>query len=92
MSWKIEFEERALKELRKLDRQAALGLVDFLQDRIAAMQDPRSVGAALIGSELGEFWKYRVGDYRIIVKIEDHILRILVLRFGHRKEVYKGRK
>lgn len=89
MSWRIEFEERALKELKKFDRQAALRLIDFLQHRVAELQDPRSIGAALTGSELGDFWKYRVGDYRIIARIEDHVLRILVLRLGHRKDVYK---
>ena len=53
------------------------------------MDDPRSVGEALHGSQLGEFWKYRVGDYRLIVKIEDERLLVLVLRVGHRKEIYR---
>jgi len=58
-------------------------------ERIAALDDPRSIGEALHGSELGEFWKYRVGDYRIIVRIEDAVIRILVLEIGHRRGIYR---
>jgi mRNA interferase RelE/StbE len=53
------------------------------------LDNPRSIGQALQGSKLGEFWKYRVGDYRLICKIEDNRLLILVLRVGHRREVYR---
>ncbi len=56
---------------------------------MAALDDPRSIGQALKGAELGAFWKYRVGDYRIISSIEDRALRILVLRVGNRREVYR---
>lgn len=89
MSWKIEFESQAVKELKKFDRQAVVRILGFLEQRVAKLEDPRTLGAALVGSQLGEFWKYRIGDYRIIVKIEDHILRILVLRCGNRKDVYR---
>ena len=89
MAWKIEFEESALKELKKFDRPIAKRIVEFLEYRLAVLDDPRSLGGALTGSQLGEFWKYRVGDYRIIAKIEDHIMRILVLRVGNRRDVYR---
>ncbi|MEI7740244.1 MAG: type II toxin-antitoxin system RelE/ParE family toxin, partial [Betaproteobacteria bacterium] len=69
MTWQIEFDELAKKELTKLDRQTAQRLLDFLKDRVLSRKDPRSMGQALRGSKLGEFWKYRVGDYRIIVSI-----------------------
>lgn len=89
MSWKVEFDPAAVRDLGKLDRQVARRILSFLQTRVALMDDPRSIGEALKGSKLGEFWKYRVGDYRIISKIEDGALRILVVRIGNRREVYQ---
>ena len=64
----------------------------FLRERVSPLDDPRSVGEALKGSKLGEFWKYCVGDYRVIVHIEDGALRILVLKVGNRREVYRQRR
>ncbi len=64
-------------------------IVAFLRERVAALDDPRSIGEALKGSRLGKFWKYRVGDYRIITNIEDGVMRVLVLKVGNRREVYK---
>ena len=69
MAWRIEFEDTALKELAKLDKQVARRILAFLRERVAVLDDPRSVGEALKGSRLGEFWKYRVGDYRIITNV-----------------------
>lgn len=89
LAWRIEFEEAALKELAKLDKPVARRILAFLRERVAALDDPRSVGEALKGSKLGEFWKYRVGDYRIVAHIEDGALRILVLKVGNRREVYR---
>lgn len=89
MAWRIEFEDAALKELAKLDKPVARRILAFLRERVAALDDPRSVGEALKGSKLGEFWKYRVGDYRIVAHIEDGALRILVLKVGNRREVYR---
>lgn len=89
MAWRIEFEDTALKDLAKLDKQVARRILAFLRERVAVLDDPRSVGEALKGSRLGEFWKYRVGDYRIITNIEDGVMRILVLRVGNRREVYR---
>jgi mRNA interferase RelE/StbE len=89
MSWKIEFAPAADRELEKLDPQIAKRTIKFLHERIAPLEDPRSIGDPLKGSHFGEFWRYRVGDYRVIVRIEDYVLLILVLRIGHRKNVYK---
>jgi mRNA interferase RelE/StbE len=89
LAWRIEFEDAALKELAKLDKPVARRIVAFLLERIAVLDDPRSVGEALKGSKLGDFWKYRVGDYRIVANIEDEALRILVLKVGNRREVYR---
>jgi mRNA interferase RelE/StbE len=89
MDWKIEFDPNAEKEIDKLDRQIAKRLLTFLYKRLSQLENPRDIGEPLKGSQLGEFWKYRVGDYRIVVFIEDDVLRILVVKVGHRKEVYK---
>ena len=89
MAWRIEFERSALRELERLEPQAAQRILKFLHRRIATREDPRSLGQALQGSRLGEFWKYRVGDYRVIARIEDGEVRILVVSIGNRREVYR---
>ena len=89
MAWQIEFDESAKNEFVKLDRQVARRLIDFLKDRILSRRDPRSVGQALKGAALGEFWRYRVGDFRIIVSIQDERMTVLVLRVGNRSDIYR---
>jgi mRNA interferase RelE/StbE len=89
LAWTISYTETARKQLRKLDRQIARRIVDFMDERIAAQADPRSTGAALTGPLLGAYWRYRVGDYRIICDIQDGILNVLVIEIGNRKEVYR---
>lgn len=89
MTWKIELDAGARKELEKLDKPEARRIAGFLMKRVALLDDPRSIGQALKGSELGKFWKYRVGDYRIICDIQDKRLVVLVLRIGNRREVYR---
>lgn len=89
MAWLIELGDKAKKDLAKLDKQIAKRIITFLRERVMPLDDPRSIGEALKGSELGFFWKYRVGDYRIITSIEDRELRVLVVRIGNRKEVYR---
>lgn len=89
MAWKVELDEAAEHELDKLDPQVARRILSFLFDRVAKLDDPRSIGESLKGSKLGAFWKYRVGDYRIVASIEDGELRVLVVRVGNRKEVYR---
>jgi mRNA interferase RelE/StbE len=89
MAWKIEFSPAANRELDKLDRQHATRILKFLHVRLAKLDDPHSIGKALQGSRLGEFWRYRVGQYRLICKLEDDRLVVLILSIGHRKEVYR---
>ncbi len=89
MVWRVELDPAADRELNKLDPQTTRGILSFLHDRVAILDDPRSIGEALKGSKLNEFWKYRVGDYRIIANIEDGALQILIVRIGHRREVYR---
>jgi mRNA interferase RelE/StbE len=89
MAYSVELSESADRELSKLDAQPRKRILKFLHERVAKLDDPRGIGEALHGSQLGEFWKYRVGDYRLISKIEDDRLVVLVLRVGHRKEIYR---
>ena len=89
MVWTIKFDDASQKDLAKLDRQTAKRIITFMRERVAVLDDPRSIGDALKGSKLGEFWKYRVGDYRIISSIEDGAVCILVVKIGNRREVYR---
>ena len=93
MAWRIEVSETAEKQLAKLDKPVAKRLRSFLVERLAPLDDPRSIGQALRGSargsELGEFWKYRVGDWRLVCQIKDAKILITVIRLGNRREVYR---
>jgi mRNA interferase RelE/StbE len=89
MAWTIELAPDVKRGLKKLDRQTSNGILKFLHERIAPLENPRQIGEALQGSRLGNFWKYRVGDYRIIASIEDQQVRILVVRVDNRREVYR---
>jgi mRNA interferase RelE/StbE len=89
MAYNVELSESAERELGKLDASQAKRTLKFLHQRIAKLDDPRSIGEAFDSSGLGEFWKYRVGDYRLICKNEDDRLIVLVLRVGHFKEIYR---
>lgn len=89
MAWKVELDPAAARELSKIDHQHARRILRFLTERVAPLDDPRSLGEALKGSRPGEFWKYRIGDYRVIASIEDGVLRITVVSVGHRREIYR---
>jgi mRNA interferase RelE/StbE len=88
MAWKVEISPVALKQLNKLDKSVSRRILKFLHERVEKSDDPRTIGGKLQGT-LSEFWKYRVGDYRIICSLEHDRLVVLVLRIGHRREVYK---
>ena len=87
--WKIELDKAAERDLDRLDPQAARRIERFLYEQVAALDNPRLIGEALHGPKFGEFCRYRVGDYRIIARIEDNFLRVLVVKVGHRREVYE---
>lgn len=89
MVWRIELTATAAKRLAKLDRQDARRITTFLRERLASAEDPRSLGKALTGPTLGSFWRYRVGDHRLICDLRDDVVTILVLEIGHRREVYR---
>lgn len=89
MIWTIEYHTLVQKEMRKINPETRRRIRSFLHERLAALDDPRQTGAALQGSELGNFWRYRVGDYRIICDIQDHKLVVLVVEIGHRRDIYR---
>ena len=89
MVWRVELSPLAQKNLDSIDPPSARRILKFLAERVAPLDDPRSIGEALKGSRLGEFWKYRVGDYRLIASIEDQQVSILVVKIGNRREVYR---
>jgi mRNA interferase RelE/StbE len=89
LAWTIIFSEPAKRSLAKLDAQIARRLTAFLRERVAGLDDPRSIGNALQGSQFGGLWRYRVGDYRVVCDIQDKRVVVLVLQIGHRREVYR---
>lgn len=89
MAWTVELDRRADKDLAKLDRQDARRILTFLSERVATRDDPRSIGNALKGTQLGELWRYQVGDHRVVYEIQDEALVVLVIRIGHRREIYR---
>jgi mRNA interferase RelE/StbE len=89
MAWIFEFDPAAQKSLKKLDPQIAKRILHFLRERVGRLDDPRQLGAALQGPELGKYWKYRVGDYRVICRFINQRVVVVVLHIGHRREVYR---
>lgn len=88
MAWRVDYTRTARDRLRKLDKQVARRILDYMDERIAASDNPRSAGKALSGP-LGGLWRYRVGDCRVICEIQDDVLRVLVIEIGNRREVYR---
>lgn len=88
MVWEIDYADTAKAQLRKLDKQMARRILDFMDERIAGLENPRSTGKALTGP-LGGLWRYRVGDCRVICDIQEGALRVLVVQVGNRREIYR---
>jgi mRNA interferase RelE/StbE len=87
VNWTIEYDPEALSDLKKLDRSVQRGILDYMDQRVAAAENPRQFGKPLRGSRFG-LWRYRVRDYRIICELQDHRLVVLVVTVGHRSTVY----
>ena len=88
MVWNVEFLDSAKRQLRKIDKRWQGAILDYLEDEIAPLEDPRSRGKALIGDKRG-LWRYRAGDYRILCEIRDAELVIAAITIGHRRDVYE---
>ena len=89
MVWSVKYTDSALKQLKKLDRQSVIRILDFMDERISKGENPRSLGKVLTGPKLGSYWRYRVSSYRIICDIQDGQLCVLVIEIGDRKEIYR---
>lgn len=87
MMYKVEFTERALKELKKLDRHTAALILGWVRKNLENCENPRLHGKALTATRSGQ-WRYRVGDYRLLAKINDNKITILILNVGHRRDIY----
>lgn len=87
MVWRVDYAATAKRQLRKLDKQAAQRIVDYMDGKVLTRDDPRSLGKALAGP-LGDLWRYRIGNYRVVCDIQDEVFRILVVRVGRRDQVY----
>ena len=87
MIWKIEFDSDVEKDLRKLGAVACKRIFKYLRENIASSHVQKSHGKPLSGN-LSGLWRYRVGDYRIISKIEEDVFTILIIKVGHRKDIY----
>jgi mRNA interferase RelE/StbE len=85
--WIVEWDDRAVKELRRIDKTTQLDILQFLKKRIMTHEDPRRFGKPLIGNKKG-LWRYRIGDYRLICSIEETVFKILVIAVGHRRSIY----
>ena len=87
MTYKVEFTDRAVKELKKLDRHTAALILGWVRKNLQGCENPRLHGKGLSANRSGQ-WRYRVGDYRLLAQIEDDTIKIIILNVGHRREVY----
>jgi mRNA interferase RelE/StbE len=88
MSYKVEYTSRAVKQLKKMDRQIAAFIISYIERNLVGCEDPRKLGKSLEGN-LKDKWRYRVGAYRILAKLEDHRVVIVIIEVGHRSDIYK---
>ena len=87
-AYKVEYSERAVKNLRKFDKHTRNLIIAWIEKNLVNCENPRLHGKALLDNKSGQ-WRYRIGDYRAICEIQDEKIVILVLEIGHRKEIYK---
>ena len=87
IKYKVEFTERAMKQMHKLDRQRFIIITNWIAKNLEGCENPRQHGKALTANRAGQ-WRYRIGDYRLICKIDDGVITVFVLEVGHRRNVY----
>ena len=87
MKYKVEFTQRALKDLKKIDRHTAALILGWIRKNLEGCENPRLYGKGLTANRSGQ-WRYRVGDYRLLAEIEDNKITILILNIGHRRDIY----
>lgn len=89
MAWTLEYEPLARKQLKSLDKPVRERIARFLDERVAPLENPRAIGEPLNGEKMGLYWRYRVGDYRIVVHIENTRIVVRVVQIGHRRDIYR---
>lgn len=89
MAWRIEITDRATRDLARLGSVEGKRIIGFLRERLASVDDPRTIGKSLRGSRFEGVWRYRVGDHRILVEIQDKKVTVLVIAIAHRSDVYR---
>lgn len=89
MKYKVEYTKTAMKQFKKMDKKIAALILSYIEDKLVGCENPRLYGKALLGN-LDDIWRYRVGSYRILTKIEDDKVLITIVEVGHRKEIYDG--
>ncbi len=87
MSYSLEFTDKALKQLKKMDKATAALIIGWLEKNVQGCDNPRLHGKPLTANRIGQ-WRYRIGDYRVITEIEDNRLVVIVITVGHRREIY----
>jgi mRNA interferase RelE/StbE len=88
MKYQIEYTRTAVKQLKKMDKRIVSFIIAYIEHRLEGCENPRAYGKSLQGN-LNDKWRYRIGDYRILAKIKDSRLIIVVVEVGHRKDIYK---
>ena len=88
MKYKVDYDKKADKQLGKMDKSESSMIYDWIDEHLEGCENPRAYGKPLKGNRKG-YWRYRVGDYRIIADIQDNKILILVTEVGHRREIYK---
>lgn len=88
MSWKVRWEKRAIKDMERFGHADRERIARFIRDRVSARDDPREIGEALSGP-FSDYWKYRVGAFRVIASIDDAAVMIMIVRVGNRRDIYR---
>lgn len=88
MKYQVIYTKTALKQFKKMDRKIAAFILAFIEDKLLDCENPRAIGKALKGN-LNDVWRYRIGDYRLLAKIEDDQLIIIIVEAGHHKNIYE---
>jgi mRNA interferase RelE/StbE len=89
LAWQIDYTDEARRTLKSLDSTVSARITKFMEGRVASLDDPTQIAERLKG-QLSNYWRYRVGDYRIICEIRRQILTVVVIQVGHRREIYRG--
>lgn len=87
MTYHVVYTEKAIKELKKLDKFTQKIIISWIGKNLEGCENPRGHGKSLTANRKGQ-WRYRIGDYRLLCEIEDDKIIITVLNIGHRREVY----